>query len=269
MANQRKGLEDNDSSDSENNSDPESDSDSDNDITDSDDSSDAGVPNTSGATNAEQDENEEEEDEVIKAIRRENERQRDHPPTIHCEEFIVDISFHPKEDILALANITGDAILYKYNVEENSVIKTLELHTDACRDIEFGPDGKVLYSVAKDKTIMLSDIETGKLVHYIADAHDVPAYCISVLDGNLFATGDDDGVVKVWDVRAKNKQIFRMKKNEDYISDIISSEGQQYLLCASGDGVLTTIDLQNRYINHNFVFFVVNRIISVKVGFNT
>lgn len=255
MANQRKGLEDNDSSDSENDSNPESDSDSDNDTSDSDDSSVADVPNTSNATNNEQDEIEKEEDEVIKAIRRENERQRDHPPMIHCEEFIVDISFNPKEDILAVANITGDAVLYKYSVEDNSVLKTLELHTDACRDIEFGADGKVLYSVAKDKTIMLSDIETGKLLHYIADAHDVPAYCISVLNANLFATGDDDGVVKMWDVRAKNKQIFRMKRNEDYISDIISSEDQQYLLSASGDGVLTTIDLQNRYTNHKLVVY--------------
>lgn len=38
-----------------------------------------------------------------------------------------------------------------------------------------------------------------------------------------------------------------MKKNEDYISDILTNESKQYLVCSSGDGSLTTIDLQNRY----------------------
>lgn len=155
---------------------------------DSSDEEDEQVASTAETSHANE-EDEEEEDEVIQAIRRENERQRDHPPTITCDEFIVDISFHPREDILAVANIVGDAVIYKYTLEENTVANRLELHTKAVRDIEFGPDGKVLYSAAKDKAIMLSDVETGKLVHYVENAHDVAPYCITVLDDNMFATG--------------------------------------------------------------------------------
>ncbi|KAF2898961.1 hypothetical protein ILUMI_07222 [Ignelater luminosus] len=193
-------------------------------------------------------EEEEEEDEVIKAIRRENEKQRDHPPPIVCEDFITDISFHPHEDILAVGNIVGDVIFYKYTNDENTIMNTLEVHTKACRDIEFNHDGKILFSIAKDKTIMLSDVETGKLIRFYDNSHEVPAYCIRILDEYLFATGDDDGVVKLWDLRVKKdeKAVFSLKKNEDYISDITSNEAQKYLLCSSGDGSLTTIDLQNR-----------------------
>lgn len=217
---------------------------------------------------------EEEEDEVIKAIRKENEKQRDHPQQIICEEYITDISFHPQEDILAVSNVAGDILLYRYSNEENKLVNTYEVHTKSCRAIEFSEDGKTLFSVSKDKCIMLSNTETGQLINFYEDAHDVPLYCINILDNNLFATGnilkylclfdfsiinfnsiinhyfpgDDDGEIKLWDSRVKinKKSIFRLKKNEDFISDLITNENQQYLVCSSGDGSLTTIDLRNR-----------------------
>lgn len=132
---------------------------------------------------------EEDEDEVILAIKRESERKRDHPPPIQCDDFITDLSFHPHEDLLAVANILGDVILYKYSNEENTVVKTFELHTKACRDIEFSADGNILFSVSKDQAIMLSDVESGKLVRFYEGAHDAPINSILVIDENFFATG--------------------------------------------------------------------------------
>lgn len=132
---------------------------------------------------------EEEEDEVIKAIRRENDRQRDHPPTIKLDEFIADISFSPTEDLLAVANISGDVLLYKYANEENTLLSTWELHTKACRSIEFSQDGKLVYSVAKDKAIMLTEVDSGKLNRFYDNAHSVPIYSVRVIDDHLFATG--------------------------------------------------------------------------------
>lgn len=145
--------------------------------------------NMSGTSENEIDDQEEEEDEVIKAIKRENERQRDHPPPINCEEYISDLSFHPTNDLLAVASVVGDVLLYKYSKEENTLVNTLELHTKACRDIEFDEDGKILYSVSKDKSIMLTDVESGKLIRFYDDAHECPIYCVYVIQENLFATG--------------------------------------------------------------------------------
>lgn len=53
----------------------------------------------------------EEEDETVKAIIRSKELQRTHPPTIKLDDFIVDICFHPQNDMIAVANILGDVIL--------------------------------------------------------------------------------------------------------------------------------------------------------------
>jgi hypothetical protein len=58
-----------------------------------------------------EEEEEVEEDEVVKALRREREKCREHPPDIQSEDFIVDISFHPQREIIAAATITGDVIL--------------------------------------------------------------------------------------------------------------------------------------------------------------
>lgn len=132
---------------------------------------------------------EEEEDETIKAIRQESQKERDRPPNIKCEDFITDISFHPQNDLLAVASIVGDVLLYKYSNEENILERTLELHTRACRDIEFSADGNILFSTSKDKSIMMSDVETGKLVKFYENSHDVAVNCLTVIDENLFATG--------------------------------------------------------------------------------
>ncbi|KRT79714.1 WD40 domain-containing protein, partial [Oryctes borbonicus] len=190
---------------------------------------------------------EEEEDAVIKAIREASAKKRDHPPVIECDSFVVDICFHPGEDLLAVANIDGDVLLYKYTNEENTLLQTIELHEKACRSIDFSDDGNTLFSASKDKAIMLTDVETCKLKRFYENSHDVPVYTISVLNENLFGTGDDGGTIKLWDLRVNGDQsIFSLKKNEDYISNILTHSNEKYLFCSSGDGSLTTIDLKNR-----------------------
>jgi WD40 repeat protein len=61
---------------------------------------------------------------------------------------------------------------YKYTNESTEVLNTLELHTKACRDIEFSKDGNILYSCSKDKSIMISDCNTGKLKQFYDNAHE-------------------------------------------------------------------------------------------------
>ncbi|XP_031840230.1 WD repeat-containing protein 55 homolog [Nomia melanderi] len=186
----------------------------------------------------------EEEDEVVKAIIRSKDTQKDHPPSITTEEHIVDICFHPNSNILAAANIVGDVCLYKYSNTETELVSTLELHLKPCRDIEFNEDGTTLFSTAKDLAIMLTDVQTEKLKRVYENAHDEPIYTMTVIGEHMFATGDDDGVVKLWDLRqAGNVPVFSIKKMEDYVSSIITNREGKYLVCGSGDGSLTTFNI--------------------------
>ncbi|XP_015599966.1 WD repeat-containing protein 55 homolog [Cephus cinctus] len=189
----------------------------------------------------------EEEDEVVKAILRSKELHRDHPPTISMEDPVVDVCFHPAKDLIALASMTGDVLLYKYNNKETELVSTLELHLKSCRDIKFSHDGKLLFSTARDKLIMLTDVETEKLLSVYQNSHEDSVYSMTILDENTFVTGDDSGVVKLWDLRQSgDTPVFSLKEVDDYISDMITNSDNKYLVCSCGDGTLTTINMPAR-----------------------
>uniref|UniRef100_A0A182PCQ3 WD repeat-containing protein 55 homolog n=1 Tax=Anopheles epiroticus TaxID=199890 RepID=A0A182PCQ3_9DIPT len=189
---------------------------------------------------------EEEDDEVIKAIISEIKKPRSKPPDIQVEDFVVDLSFHPTEDILAIGTSVGDVLMYKYSNEANVLAATHELHTKAIRCAEFSRDGKTLITTGRERSIVVMDSETGKFKRFWEAAHDEPVYSMSVLGEHLFATGDDDGEVKLWDVRERNA-VFSLRPVEDFISSILANQVQQkYLLVTSGDGLLTTINIAQR-----------------------
>ncbi|XP_015185850.1 PREDICTED: WD repeat-containing protein 55 homolog [Polistes dominula] len=242
--------------DSSNSSDMSSDSDM---LSDSSSDSDTDIESNEGSSNANINQDsvapgssregltlneEEEEDETIKAILRNTKLNRSHPPTIALDDFVVDICFHPQNDMIAVANILGDIALYKYTNETTELVSSIESHLKACRDIEFDHDGKILYSTAKDLSIMMTDVETEKLVRFYENAHEQPVYTMTILGEHTFATGDDDGVVKMWDIRQNgNTPVFSIKQMEDYVSAMITNKDNKYLVCASGDGSLTTFNM--------------------------
>ncbi|XP_059617255.1 WD repeat-containing protein 55 homolog [Phlebotomus argentipes] len=184
---------------------------------------------------------------IVQRIISEVKMPRNHPKDIQTEEFVTDLSFHPISDHLAVALITGDVVLYKYSLEENTIAETYELHTKACRDVEFSEDGDVLYSTSKDRSIMVTDVKTGKLRRFYDRAHETAIYCVRPINENLIATGDDDGHLKVWDLRTQDKApLFSLREVGDYISSIHSNDSKKILLMTSGDGYLTSISLGAR-----------------------
>lgn len=188
-----------------------------------------------------------EDDEVVKKILTELKKPRLKPPNITTEDFPTDLSFHPEQDILAVGTVTGDVLIYKYTNEENTLVSSHEVHTKAIRDIEFSIDGRDIISGSRDKSIMMTDFETGKLKRFWDKAHDEPIYTITVVDENLIASGDDDGTVRLWDSRVKgNDPIFSLKEVEDYISCIITNNQKRMLVCTSGDGYVTTLNIGSK-----------------------
>lgn len=191
------------------------------------------------------DENEET-DEVLRAIISEIKKPRDKPPDIKTDDFVVDLSFHSDQNLLAVATVTGDILLYRCSNDANELVNTLEVHTKACRTVEFTSDGKSLVSSSRDKSIVLTDAETGKMKRFWDDAHPEPIYSMTLVDDNMFATGDDEGTVSLWDLRQRDaKPIFSLKEVEDYITCLQPLQ-HKYLLATSGDGYLTTLSIPGK-----------------------
>ena len=77
---------------------------------------------------------------------------------------------------------------------------TFDFHSDSCRCVEFSSDGNIIYTASKDQSMAV--ITNGQMSGRILDAHDVPIHALlHIQDGNIIATGDDDGLIKIWDLR--------------------------------------------------------------------
>ncbi|KAL7051075.1 hypothetical protein ACKWTF_004321 [Chironomus riparius] len=188
-----------------------------------------------------------ESDEVVRKIIAEIKKPRSKPPNIDTEDYPTDLSFHPNQNILAISTITGDVLIYRYKNEENKLLYTHEIHSKAVRDIEFSTDGLALFSTSRDKSIILSDFETGKFKRFWDNAHEEPIYTLTVIDENLIVTGDDEGTIKLWDLRNRGSDpVFSIKEVEDYISSITTNNQKRLLVCTSGDGLMTTLNIASK-----------------------
>ncbi|XP_017348829.1 WD repeat-containing protein 55 isoform X1 [Ictalurus punctatus] len=172
---------------------------------------------------------------------------RETPEDIKQEAIINSLAFHPKEDILAAGDVDGDIYLYRYscNEGENKELWSSGHHLKSCRSVAFSSDGEKLFSVSKDKAVHIMDVVAGKLVKRIPKAHSKPINALLVVDENVVATGDDEGTLKVWDMR-KSTSFMSLKHHEDYISDIAADPAKRTLLTSSGDGTMGVINLKRR-----------------------
>lgn len=68
-------------------------------------------------------------------------------------------------------------------------------------------------------------------------------YRLRSLPGPLFAAGDEDGGLKIWDTREKSA-VQQFTAHTDYISDVAVSESDSALLAVSGDGCLSINDMK-------------------------
>jgi WD40 repeat protein len=77
---------------------------------------------------------------------------------------------------------------------------TLNYHEDSCRRVEFSEDGNILYTASADGSIGV--VSNGILEGRLTASHPCPINSILHIDqGCIIATGDDDGMIKIWDLR--------------------------------------------------------------------
>ncbi|XP_059847784.1 WD repeat-containing protein 55 isoform X1 [Hypanus sabinus] len=174
-------------------------------------------------------------------------RIRETPEDITFSAIVNTIAFHPARDIIAAGDVDGDVFVVSYSCEEsgNQELWSSGHHLKSCRKVAFSHNGEELVTVSKDKSIHILNVESGKMVTRIPKAHSVAINSLKLIDENLFATGDDDGLLKVWDLRKKTS-FMEMKNHDDYISDITIDQNKKILLTTSGDGTMCVFNIKRR-----------------------
>ncbi|KAG8439105.1 hypothetical protein GDO86_005352 [Hymenochirus boettgeri] len=174
-------------------------------------------------------------------------RQRNTPEDLSFEASVNTLAFHPNQDIIAAGDVDGDVFVYSYSCLENGnkELWSSGHHLKSCRDSAFTSDGLQLFTVSKDKSIHILNVEEGKMVKRIPKAHDSPLNSLLLIDENIFATGDESGMLKVWDIR-RGTSFMEMKNHEDYISDMVIDQNKKMLLTTSGDGTMGVFNIKRR-----------------------
>ena len=185
------------------------------------------------------------------------------------------LDVHPSRKLVAAGLITGQLKLFEWGDDDAAAAAlgpragrqllrqrwSARPHKEgACRVVRFSADGASVFSAGGDRTLQQRDVETNQPTWRIRRASDAPVNALVRLSEVGVATGDDEGGVSCWDLRAKTVAL-KFRENTDYISDLLYSErarggggggdgaasgggGHNTLVAAGGDSFLSVFDLR-------------------------
>ncbi|KAH9927959.1 WD40 repeat-like protein [Epithele typhae] len=167
-------------------------------------------------------------------------------PDIPVGAQIFDLAFHPTEPLVLTGLLTGHLKAFGYDEQGNYEEKfSIRPSKKSCRTIAMSADGARAWAGGKAKAIHIVDVGTGVVVETRAAAHDVPINRMKRLTPHLFASGDDDGVVKLWDPR-QPEAVRAYTHHFDFISDFMWLPDKKQLVATSGDGTLSVMDVRSK-----------------------
>ena len=170
-------------------------------------------------------------------------------PSITCEDHAFTVVFHPEEQILACSFVTGHIKFYAFDMDA----KTVELveeryrpHKKSCRLLAFEKAGSWIASAGSDGRLVVSNMDPKSIWSSEMIESGISALAVSTETSGLVASGDDDGVVRLYDIRDKARRTPAIEFSEqmDYISSLSFLDNDQTILSTSGDRTLASLDLR-------------------------
>ena len=166
------------------------------------------------------------------------------PNAIEMGQYVFDIDFHPKKNLVAGGMVNGVVEVYEYTESQNQKVMELKYHADAARSLVFSSTGEALYSASSDQSIRGFD-GSGNVEWTQLQAHDCAVNVVKEVEPNVLVSGDDLGGLKIWDTR-QHRCVVAWKDHKDFISDLAIDASIEHLISTSGDGTLACYDLRQR-----------------------
>lgn len=168
------------------------------------------------------------------------------PADIEYPSEVFDLAFHPRAAIVAAATISGEVHVHEYSLKQNKLLFTVSSHTESCRACTFSDDGQALFTASADRSIQMLDMATGKAAATLSSAHGAAINALlNVGSQHILVSGDDNGVVKFWDLR-QQEAIAEYSEHGDYITDLAACPEKKEVLASSGDGRITAMSFRSK-----------------------
>ena len=96
---------------------------------------------------------------------------------------------------------------------------------------------------SEDKTLYGFNTNFDKIIE-IKSAHDEPIYALEFIDDNLIASGDDNGIIKIWDLRTSGVVYQVDDQKGSTTSDIKFDKNKNFMVSTNTGGTLGVYDLR-------------------------
>lgn len=126
-----------------------------------------------------------------------------------------DVDFHPDptSSIFTTSLLSGKVQLFDYSqlsstsTDTTDTVKRIESIRPSKKSIRacsFNPTGDSIWSTSKDGNLFRLDTSTFQIVHTWKGAHQAAPSRLLPIDNNLVVTGDDSGLINLWDQRIQS-----------------------------------------------------------------
>lgn len=164
------------------------------------------------------------------------------------------VSFSP--DGRAIASVSQDCTVKIWNASNGTLLKTLvdpnltgdpskhsdcpveSSHSDRAYSVSFSPDGQLIASGSRDKTVKIWRID-GTLLG-VVEGHTERVNSVAFSpDGRLIASGSDDKMVKLWNKEGELLQTLSGRyPHQSYVTSVTFSPDGQRIASASWDNTV-------------------------------
>ncbi|QZY56860.1 Hsp70 family protein [Crassaminicella profunda] len=166
------------------------------------------------------------------------------------------IAFHPKGRFMAMGKGKGLLFRKKGEVELWDAVRKESLgvvvkHENHVNSVAFSPNGRILVSGSRDKTIKLWGVES-KVVTGIRGNKDKIGPVAFSPDGRILAFGSYDGTLKLWDVE-RNVESKNLVGHTERISSVVFSPDGSILASGSLDETIKLWDVKRGVVLKNLI----------------
>ena len=156
----------------------------------------------------------------------------------------IDVNGH----YVAIGDVDGDVKIY--DVESRELVRKIKTE-DSINGLDFSPDGQRI-GVASGVTAAVWDVESGDELFALAGHDDAVIEDIDFsLNGDLIATGADDGLVKIWSANGGTLRTSLLG-HEDAVSSIDFSPDGTRLVSGSWDDTVILWDVESSFLVNRF-----------------